>query len=125
VSDNKRFLDLFRIKNIINALIGYIETKVELYKIQFKEEIAKALSILVLVIIFSMIGLLFVFFLSHFIAQIINNYTESYYTGYLVVTFLYLLIGIIIYFTRNKIKDSIIDMMFPEEVSENNDSHEQ
>ena len=125
MSENKRLLDIFRVKNIINALIGYIETKVELYKIQFKEEIAKALSILVLVIIFSMIGLLFVFFLSHFIAQIINNYVNSYYVGYLVVTFIYMIAGVIIYFTRNKIKDSVIDMMFPEEESENNEEDEQ
>lgn len=124
MSENKRFLDIFRVKNVINALIGYIETKVELYKIQFKEEIAKALSILVLVIIFSMIGLLFVFFLSHFIAQIINNYVNSYYIGYLVVTFFYLVAGVIVYFTRNKIKDSVIDMMFPEEEQENNVEHE-
>lgn len=124
MSENKRFLDIFRVKNIINALIGYIETKVELYKIQFKEEIVKALSILVLVIIFSMIGLLFVFFLSHFIAQIINNYVNSYYIGYLVVTFFYLIAGVIVYFTRNKIKDSVIDMMFQEEEQKNNVEHE-
>ena len=112
-------------KNIINALIGYIETKVELYKIQFKEEIAKALSVLVMVIIFSMTGLLFVFFLSHFVAQIINNFVNSYYIGYLVVTFLYLIAGVIIYFMRNKIKDWVIDMMFPEEEPEKDDENGQ
>jgi uncharacterized membrane protein YqjE len=105
--------------------MSYIETKVELYKIQFKEEIAKALSILVLVIIFLMIGLLFVFFLGHFIAQVINNYTGSYYIGYLIVTFLYLIAGVIVYFMRNKIKDSITDMMFQEEEQKNDIDHEQ
>ena len=125
MSENKRFLNIFRMKNIINALIGYIETKVELYKIQFKEEIAKALSVLVLVIIFSMTGLLFVFFLSHFVAQIINNFVNSYYIGYLVVTFFYLIAGVIIYFRRNKIKDWVIDMMFPEEEPENDDENGQ
>jgi uncharacterized membrane protein YqjE len=125
VSENKRFLDIFRVKNIVNALIGYIETKVELYKIQFKEEIANALSVVVMVIIFSMIGLLFVFFLSHFIAQVINNYVDSYYVGYLIVTFVYLIIGIIVYFKRKKITDSITDLMFPEEDSETDIEHEQ
>jgi len=124
VNENKRFLDIFKVKNIVNALIGYVETKVELYKIQFKEEIAKALSVLVLVIIFSMIGLLFVFFLSHFIAQIINNYLDSYYVGYLIVTFIYLIIGVIVYFKRKKIMDSITDLMFPEDESENDIEHE-
>jgi len=62
VSENKNFLDIFRVKNIVNALIGFIETKVELYKIQFKEEIAKALSTLALVFVFSMVGMLFILF---------------------------------------------------------------
>ena len=87
VSENKKFLDIFRIKSIVNALIGFIETKVELYKIQFKEEIAKALSILALVIIFSMVGMLFVLFLSHFISRLLNDLFESQYLGFLIIGF--------------------------------------
>jgi uncharacterized membrane protein YqjE len=125
VSENKRFLDIFRIKNIVNALTGFIETKVELYKIQFKEEIVKALSILILVVIFSMIGLLFIILISQFFSVLLNILLESESFGYLIVAFIYLIIGFIVYLKRQKILDSITNLMFPEEESENDIDHEQ
>jgi len=124
VGENKRFSDIFRVKNIINALIGFIETKVELYKIQFKEEIAKALSVLVMFFLLSMIGLLFVLFLSHFISILLNDLLDSQYFGYLIVTVLYLFIGIAVYYNRSKIKVFMTNMMFPEEETENDDEDE-
>ncbi len=125
MSENKKFLDIFRLKNMINALIGFIETKVEIYKIQFKEEIAKALSVLVLLTIFSMVGTLFILFISHFFSQLLNDVMGSNYIGYLIVSGLYLVIGMIIYLLRKKIADSIIDMMFEDEETENQEDYEQ
>jgi len=124
VSENKKFLDIFRVKNIVNALIGFIETKVELYKIQFKEEIAKALSILVLVIIFSMVGMLFILFLSHFISRLLNDLFDSQYIGFLIVTGFYLVSIIVAYLLRARIADSITNMMFHEEDTEKNEDYE-
>lgn len=124
MSENKKFLDIFRIKNIVNALIGFIETKVELYKIQFKEEIAKALSILVLVIIFSMVGMLFILFLSHFISRLLNDLFDSQYIGFLIVTGFYLVSGIVVYLFRVRIADSITNMMFQEEDTEKDEDYE-
>jgi len=125
VSENKKFLDIFRVKNIVNALIGFIETKVELYKIQFKEEIAKALSVLVLVIVFSMVGMLFILFLSHFISRLLNDVFDSEYLGFMIVTGFYLVSGIVVYLLRKQIANSITNMMYPEEDSENGEDHEQ
>lgn len=125
MSENKKFLDIFRVKNIVNALIGFIETKVELYKIQFKEEIAKALSVLVLVIVFSMVGMLFILFLSHFISRLLNDVFDSEYLGFMIVTGFYLVSGIVVYLLRKQIANSITNMMYPEEDSENGEDHEQ
>ena len=125
MSENKRFSDIFRIKNIINALIGYIENKVELYKIQFKEEIAKALSVLVMVFLFSMIGLLFILFLSHFLSIFLNELLGSRYIGYLIVTVLYLIIGIAVYYKRSKITVFMTNQLFPEEEPEKDDENEE
>jgi len=125
VSENKNFLDIFRVKNIVNALIGFIETKVELYKIQFKEEIAKALSTLALVIVFSMVGMLFILFLSHFISRLLNDIFDSDYLGFMIVTGFYFVSGIVVYFLRRRIADSITNMMFPDEGTENEEDYEQ
>jgi len=125
VSENKNFLDIFRVKNIVNALIGFIETKVELYKIQFREEIAKALSTLALVIVFSMVGMLFILFLSHFISRLLNDIFDSDYLGFMIVTGFYFVSGIVVYFLRRRIADSITNMMFPDEGTENEEDYEQ
>ena len=125
MSENKNFLDIFRVKNIVNALIGFIETKVELYKIQFKEEIAKALSTLALVIVFSMVGMLFILFLSHFISRLLNDIFDSDYLGFMIVTGFYFVSGIVVYFLRRRIADSISNMMFPDEGTENEEDYEQ
>jgi uncharacterized membrane protein YqjE len=125
VSENKKFLDIFRIKNIVNALIGFIETKVELYKIQFKEEVAKALTIMVLVIILSMVGMLFILFLSHFISRLLNDVFESDYLGFMIVTGFYLVSGLIVYILRRQIAESITNMMFSDEDTENEEDHDQ
>lgn len=125
MSENKNFLDIFRVKNIVNALIGFIETKVELYKIQFKEEIAKALSTLALVFVFSMVGMLFILFLSHFISRLLNDIFDSEYLGFMIVTGFYFVSGIVVYFLRRRIADSISNMMFPDEGTENEEDYEQ
>ena len=125
MSENKNFLDIFRVKNIVNALIGFIETKVELYKIQFKEEIAKALSTLALVFVFSMVGMLFILFLSHFISRLLNDIFDSEYLGFMIVTGFYFVSGIVVYFLRRRIADSITNMMFPDEGTENEEDYEQ
>ena len=125
MSENKRILDIFRIKNIVNALIGFIETKVEIYKLQFKEEIAKALSVLVLMIIFSFLGVLFILFLSHYLSTLLNEVLESDHFGYLIVSGFYLIIGIVIYRMRKKISDSVINMVFPDEDEETDKDYEQ
>jgi uncharacterized membrane protein YqjE len=124
VGDNKKFSDIFRVKNIINALIGFIETRIELYKIQFKEEVAKALTVLILVIVFLLIGLLFLIFLSHFISQLLNNWLDSDFYGYLIITVFYLVLAIIVYARRKAIKHSFADMMMEEEESEKDKGHE-
>lgn len=125
MSENRKFTDIFRVKNIINALIGFIETKVELYKIQFKEEIAKAISILILVLMMSMAGLFFLLFLSLFLSTLLNEILDSYYLGYLILTLIYLVIGILVFLKRKIISDFMTNMIFPEEEPENEDNHEE
>jgi hypothetical protein len=47
------------------------------------------------------------------------------YVGYLIISVLYLIIGVIVYLFRKKIKDSIIDMMFADEDTENEEDYGQ
>jgi uncharacterized membrane protein YqjE len=102
-------------KNLINTLINYIETKVEIYKIQFKEEAAKALTVIILVLLFGLMGLLFILFLSFFVVEIINNFMGENYYGYLFVAIFYVIMGLITYLVRGKIREEIAQAIFSEE----------
>ena len=108
----KRFADIFKVKNLFDSLMGYIDTRVELYKIQFKEEAAKVLVIAVFALIFSMIGLLLILFLSLFISEVLNTLFESRFIGYLIICLLYLLLGILVYLMRNRISEVISNKLF-------------
>jgi uncharacterized membrane protein YqjE len=102
-------------KNLINTLINFIETKVEIYKIQFKEEAAKALTIIILIILFGMVGLLFILFLSFFVVEIINNLLGGNYYGYLIIAVFYVILGVIAYLARGKIREEITNAIFSED----------
>jgi uncharacterized membrane protein YqjE len=102
-------------KNLVNTLINFIETKVEIYKLQFKEEAAKAFTVIILLILLSMMGLLFVLFISLFAVEIINEFLEHSYYGYLIVAVFYILLGIFIYSLRHRIREKVTDSIFSEE----------
>lgn len=102
-------------KKLISTLIEYIETKVEIYKIQVREEAVKAFTAIILVIVFLMIALLFILFLSLFIAEIINQLLSNRYYGYLIVSGIYIIIGVIVYVSRKKIYNAISDLVYPPE----------
>ena len=80
---------------------------------------------MVVIFLMAMIGLLFLLFFSHFMAQLLNDLFENDYLGYLIITIIYLLIGILVYIQRKRISNATINLMFPEENSENDTENEQ
>ena len=96
-------LKLLKLDTIFDSLTGYIETKVEYYKIQFKEELARALAILIFVFMISMVLLLFLIFLSFFAVAFLNHVLQSQYLGFLIMAFIYLIVGLFIYVYRENL----------------------
>ncbi len=107
-------------QKIIKTLVDYLETKLEIYKLQLKEEVARALTAIVLMILYSMIGLLFILFLSLFISQALNGVLESQYLGYLIVAGFYLILGITVYKLRKKIYEGVEDSVLSEDNGNDN-----
>ena len=112
MGEKKQILDIFNVKNLVNTLINFIETKIEIYKIQFKEEAAKAISAFVVLVLFAIFGLLFVLFLSIFISELINDLTGLTYVGYVIVAAFYLICIFIIYLVRKKILSAVMGFIF-------------
>lgn len=78
-------MKLFDLDKLINTLTGYIETRIELLKIDMKEGLTVAITKLVLVALLSLFAFFVVFFLFLGLAAILNNVLESHFWGYLIV----------------------------------------
>ena len=119
IKDKHGLLKLLNLDKILDNLIGYVETRLDLYKIQFKEEIAKAIGVLTLIMISVAVFGLMVVFLSLAVANELNAILNSNFIGFLVIAVLYLIFGVLIIKYRNKlIFDWIYRFFFTEEDEE-------
>ena len=85
-----------RLDNLIEHLSGYIETRVELIKIEIREEIARVISHGLMVGVLFLLGLLFLVFFSIGVALYLNDYFNSSSAGFWIVSGVYGMSGLII-----------------------------
>ena len=86
---------------------------------QFKEEIAKAIGVLTLIMISVAVFGLMIVFLSLAVANELNAILNSNYIGFLIIAVLYLIFGVLIIKYRNKlIFDWVYRFFFTEEDEE-------
>lgn len=90
---------LLRLDNLVENISGYVDTRVQLLKIEIKEDVAKVLSKGLVQGSIFLVGLLFLFFVSIGLAQYLNTYFENSFEGYLIVSGFYFLlfVGLIIF----------------------------
>ncbi len=85
-----------RLDNLVENLSGYFETRVELIKIEIREEIARVISNGLMVGVLFLLGMLFLVFLSIGMALYLNNYFNSSSAGFWIVSGFYGVSGLII-----------------------------
>jgi uncharacterized membrane protein YqjE len=95
-----------KLDNLISNLTGYIETRVELVKIEIREDVARILSqgIVYTTIIF--FGLLFLLFFSIGLAHYLNTFFVGSFAGYWIVSGVYLLAFIVFLVFRKPINEN-------------------
>jgi uncharacterized membrane protein YqjE len=98
-----KFLNL---DGIIGNLTGYVETKVELMKLELKEDLAKALSKVAVYALLTFAFTFFMFFLSIAAAYAISESMGSF-AGFAIVAAFYLLLAVIIYLLRKTLDNGI------------------
>lgn len=96
-----------RIDHLIDNLSGYVEARVELLKIEIREEVAKVLARSMMVIVIILMSLLFLLFFSVGLAHFINSYFEESYAGYWIVSGIYGIPCLIFIAFRKQIGHSI------------------
>lgn len=89
----------FKVDNLISNLTGYVETRLELVKVEAKEELAKGLSRVLIAVALAFLFSLFVVFLSIGIALRIAD-TLGDLAAFAIVAGFYFLLGIILLLTR-------------------------
>lgn len=84
--------DFLKIGKLIENLTGFIKVKIELLKLDILEEISKGIANLFSLMILMILGLFVLAFASLTLAIFINNYLETPYMGYLIITGFYAVI---------------------------------
>ena len=100
-------MKLFNTDKLLETLTSYLETKLEIFKLDLKEEIAATLTKVIIYLIIGLLGMISLIFLLLALAAVLNDYFESSYIGYLIDTGILVLIGGILYFNKNKIGEAI------------------
>src|SRR5688572_10195652 len=90
----------FKVDSLISNLTGYIETRLELLKVEAKEELSRGLSNVLVFLLLAFVFALVIVFISVAIALVIGERMGSY-TGFGIVAGFYLLIGLGLLLSRD------------------------
>ncbi|MBL7859235.1 MAG: phage holin family protein [Cyclobacteriaceae bacterium] len=95
-------LKFLKLDGILSNLSGYVETRIELLKIEIREDIAKALAKISLFILIAFVFVLFVLFSSVALAYILGR-NLGIETGFGIVAGCYFLAGLLLFLFRKRI----------------------
>jgi hypothetical protein len=108
-----------RLKDIPDHVLDYLKTKFELYKVIFIEQISQAASNIVLGVLLFLIGLFTLIFLSITLALVIGKALDETYLGFLIVSCIYIIAGIILFTMKKKLILEPITNMIIQKVFDN------
>lgn len=100
-------MKLFDIDKIIDTFTGFLETKIELMKLDAKDEMSALIAKSMVFLTISIMALLAVLFLSLGMSTILNSYLESDYLGFLIIGVLYLGLAGVVYTKRISLLEKI------------------
>jgi uncharacterized membrane protein YqjE len=99
-------IKFFKLDGIASNLTGYVETRMELLKIEIKEDVSKAMARVVMFILTAFALTLFIFFISMALAYKLSEFV-GFSGGFAITAGIYLLGGLILYFNRESISRRI------------------
>jgi uncharacterized membrane protein YqjE len=99
-------LKLFKLDGLVNNLTGYVETRIELLKYEIKEDIAKTIARLTLVLLTAMFFTFFLLFMSVSLALLIGEELGTV-AGFGVVAGFYFVLMLVIVGFRHSINKAL------------------
>ncbi len=112
--EKSRLFKFLKIDSIIENLTGLLEARLELAKIEIKEEVAKIGARIIAAVVFAFLGVMIVIFFSFWMATYINSLLDSLWAGYAIVSGFYFVILILLILFKahvvlqGKIEDALI-----------------
>lgn len=112
--EKSRLFKFLKIDTIVENLTGLIEARLELAKIELKEELAKIGARIIAGVVFAFLAVTIIIFFNFWMANLFNSLIGSVWAGYAIVTGFYFLILILLIAFRvpkvlqEKIEDSLI-----------------
>jgi membrane protein YdbS with pleckstrin-like domain len=101
-----RLIKFFKLDSMANNLTGYLEARMELLKIEIKEDVARGVSKAVVFVVLAFAFCLFIFFISVGAAYWIGE-SLGVPAGFAIISAVYLLIAIVLYVKREEISHKI------------------
>lgn len=103
-------LKFLKLDSLIENLTGYVEARIELTKIEIKEDLAKGLAKVAVFMIMGAVLTLFVILMSIAIALLIGK-SVGIFGGFSIVAGFYLLLGLLLYGFRNPITEKLQEQL--------------
>ena len=113
-------MKLFDLEKLVNTLTGYLETRIELLKIDVKEGLSIAITKLIVVCLLSLFGFFILFFAFLGVAALLNEVLDSAYWGYFISATFFGLALVVVLMLREKIADKIRQEVAEEVIEEEN-----
>ncbi len=88
-------------QKLITNVIGFIETKIDLFKLDLKEDISSILGKIIGFILMTFLFFLTIIILSFALSGYLNETWQSNYLGFVAVGLGYVILILLIYFFRN------------------------
>jgi uncharacterized membrane protein YqjE len=78
-----------RLDNLVDNLSGYLETRLELFKIEVREDVGRVLAQALMITAILLLSILFLLFFSVGLAHFLNGFFDKPYVGYWIVAGIY------------------------------------
>ena len=103
-------LKFLKLDGLIESLTGYIESRIELTKLEIKEDIAMGLAKVLLAILLGVVFTLFIILISIAVAHLIAKSLGAF-GGFAIVAGFYLIVGMLLLAFRNAISEKLQDYL--------------
>ncbi len=116
LEDPGKILKLLKVDKLVTHLIGYVDTKIELTKLELEEKLRDLISNTLHFFIIILLVSTFLLFLNVGISIIINTFFDNNYAGFLIVSCFYLIIVLFFVLDKKKtISTKITNNIFKEQ----------